>query len=207
MHHFEALRGVAIVGFCLAASLIFIASPKAYCNPVVSPQQGLVQEISGDTGSPALLQKAEAGDKKAQYRLAIAYQEGRGVEKNYFEAAKWYRRSADQGFAAAQSALGFYYRHGLGLPRDAIEAVHWYRVAAEQDWPSAENNLGVAYTDGIGVARDYRLAFEWFSRAAKHGVSTAYHGLGTLYLTGNGTRQDYAKAVAFGNLVWPTLAV
>jgi len=48
------------------------------------------------------------------------------------EAARWFRRAAQQGHAYAQSHLGKLYELGDGVPRDWRRAVHWYRLAALQ---------------------------------------------------------------------------
>ncbi len=51
--------------------------------------------------------KAEKGDAKAQTLLGdIMYGNGEGVDKDYVEAVKWYRKAADQGHAGAQVNLG-----------------------------------------------------------------------------------------------------
>ena len=43
-----------------------------------------------------------------QFILADMYKNGVGVEPNFEEALKWYRRAAVQGHAKAQFALGWY---------------------------------------------------------------------------------------------------
>jgi TPR repeat protein len=149
-----------------------------------SSTQGMVEEITAGRALTVLSQKAEGGDKEAQYRLAIAYEKGRGLERNYPEAVKWYLRSAERGWPAAEYKLGLMHQNGDGITKDPTQAIHWYRQAAEQNYALAENKLGVIYTEGRGVAPDYGLAFQWFRRAANHGLSTAYHGLGSLYLYG-----------------------
>ena len=45
--------------------------------------------------------KAERGDMNAQNHLGWLYQSGNGVTKNYFEAVRWYRKSAEQGSSDA----------------------------------------------------------------------------------------------------------
>src|SRR5215471_16620822 len=50
--------------------------------------------------------KAEKGDRTAQFEVGLAYETGSGVGQDHAEAAKWYRRAADQGFAAAQNNVG-----------------------------------------------------------------------------------------------------
>jgi len=51
------------------------------------------------------------------------------VPKDYSEAAKWFRKSAEQGFAKAQFSLGMCYENGLGVSKDISEAIKWYREA------------------------------------------------------------------------------
>ena len=42
---------------------------------------------------------------------------GQGVQKDYKEAVKWYRKAAEQGYAKAQFNLGFMYYKVKGCPR------------------------------------------------------------------------------------------
>jgi uncharacterized caspase-like protein len=60
------------------------------------------------------------------------YENGRGVNQDYAEALKWYRKAADQGYADGQYALGFMYENGRGVTQDYAEALKWYRKAADQ---------------------------------------------------------------------------
>ena len=48
------------------------------------------------------LKAAEQGLAKAQYNLGCCYQEGDGINADYYKAVKWYRKAADQGHADAQ---------------------------------------------------------------------------------------------------------
>ncbi len=163
MQHTGPLQFVAVLGFCLAANLVFIE--PAFSHPAL--QDVVEASASPAEGSPAgLIRRAESGDKVSQYRLALAYQEGRGVDKNYAEALKWHSRSANQGFPAAQHALGWIYEHGFGLPPDPVQASQWYRAAAEQGFPAAQNCLGHMYFRGQGVPHDQSQAVYWYRKAA-----------------------------------------
>ena len=51
--------------------------------------------------------KAEQGDAEAQFNLGFCYEDGRGVEKDYSHAVKWYRKAAEQNYAPAQLNLGY----------------------------------------------------------------------------------------------------
>lgn len=63
---------------------------------------------------PYLQQAAEQGNAEAQNFMAIAYQNGYGVTKDLFEAAKWLKKSSDQGNADGQNMLGVANAFGLG---------------------------------------------------------------------------------------------
>ena len=53
------------------------------------------------------------------------------------EAARWFRRAADQGDAAAQQNLGVMYANGDGVPQDFVAAHMWLSVAAAQTTDAA----------------------------------------------------------------------
>ena len=78
------------------------------------------------------------------------------------EAAKWFRKAADQGDAEAQLNLGKSYFSRMGVPGDTKEAVKWYRKAALQGDAEAQSLLGRAYKMGCGGSKDYKEAVTWF---------------------------------------------
>ena len=49
--------------------------------------------------------RAKKGDAAAQYNLGWRYEYGEGVVQDKQEAAKWYRKAAEQGYLAAQNKL------------------------------------------------------------------------------------------------------
>ena len=52
--------------------------------------------------------------------------------KDYKEAVRLYRLSAEQGYAKAQFNLGLMYYKGQGVSQDYKEAVRLYRLSAAQ---------------------------------------------------------------------------
>jgi len=68
------------------------------------------------------------------------YDLGQGVVQDYKEAAKWYRKSAEQGLAAAQFALGAMYANGDGVIRDNVYAHMWWSIAASNGDKDAKKN-------------------------------------------------------------------
>src|SRR3954467_3423317 len=80
---------------------------------------------------------AEQGDPAAQGYLGFMFETGRGVPRNYTEAAMWYRRAAEQGDSLAQYSLGLLYDRGLGVPRDIVESSKWLNLSAAAAPPQA----------------------------------------------------------------------
>lgn len=75
-----------------------------------------------------ILCAAEQGDSEAQDCLGHNYYCGsNGLEKNYDEAAYWYRKSAEQGSEAGIHHLAQFYK----LTEEYEMAVEWYRRYAE----------------------------------------------------------------------------
>jgi hypothetical protein len=77
----------------------------------------------------------------AQSMLGMMYERGEGVRRDLEQAAKWYRKAAEQGDVIAQVNLGAFYEQGRGVDQDLDEAEKWYRKAAAQGDPNAHVNL------------------------------------------------------------------
>ena len=112
---------------------------------------------------------AKQGHAKAQYRLGIMYEYGRGLGQNDVEALKWYRKAAEQGVAVAQYRLAVLHDNGWGIARNDAEAVRWYRKAAEQGHALAQHDLAFMYAAGTGVPQDYVRAYMWLKIAVVQG--------------------------------------
>ena len=108
---------------------------------------------------------AEKGHKKAQYRLGLCYDKGRGVKEDDELGAKWYAKSAAQNYAKAQYQLGRCYKNGEGVLKDRKKAVELFTKAAKQDHAEAQYELGKAYLKGKGVAADEQKAKSWLKKA------------------------------------------
>jgi len=85
-------------------------------------------DVAGDIATAAeifqsLLSLAQGGDAESQLKSGNAYYFGRGVEKDYKEAVKWYTKAAEQGNAIAQYNLGNHYYKGEGVTQDYKQAV------------------------------------------------------------------------------------
>lgn len=117
---------------------------------------------------PKLKAAAEKGHKKAQYRLGLCYDKGRGVTENDAQAFQWYSKSAAQGYHKAQYQLGKCYKDGEGVTKDRKKAVDYFSKAAKQDNADAQYQLAKAYLKGKGVAADEAQAKSWLKKAVKN---------------------------------------
>jgi TPR repeat protein len=167
------------------------AAPAVLGFPGVPPvtPSGAAPSPPGVPPSPS-----EPGDAVSQDKLGNAYFLGEGVQQDYAEAARLYRKSADQGYAPAQSNLGAMYFSGRGVTRDYAEAAKLFRKAADQGDAWGQVDLGVRYFLGQGVTQDYAEALKWYRKAANQGNSAAKQNLGISFAAGKGVAQDYVLA-------------
>ena len=117
---------------------------------------------------PKLKAAAEKGHKKAQYRLGLCYDKGKGVKEDDQMAVKWYAKSAAQNYAKAQYQLGKCYKDGEGVEKNRQKAVELFTKAAKQDHGEAQYQLGKAYLKGKGVAADEKKAKMWLKKAVSN---------------------------------------
>lgn len=133
---------------------------------------------------------ASQGNADAQFQLGVMYLDGNGVIQDSYQAADWFRKSAEQGDSRALKKL---------------------RNAAEQEDQRAQYNLGMMYLNGKGVAQDYSQAVVWFKKmvdlgnytegvagvrkAAELGSARAQDTLGMMYGNGQGVTLDFVQAV------------
>jgi TPR repeat protein len=118
------------------ATLATLGQPPQTLSPY---QRGEWLSASGQHSAAAEIYRplAEAGDRRAETRLAWMYEAGRGVERSLPEAARRFERAAQAGEAEAQYALAVMYRTGQGRERDLAQSLAWLRKAAEQGHPAA----------------------------------------------------------------------
>jgi len=64
-----------------------------------------------------------------------------GVEQDYAEAMRWYRRAAEQGDVDAEYGLGLLYANGWGVPSNIGEAAQWMQRSASAGNPDARDWL------------------------------------------------------------------
>ena len=63
--------------------------------------------------------------------------------KDYKEAVRWYRLSAEQGKATAQFNLALMYGGGLGVPQDYVLAHMWFNLSGSNGDKDAVKNRNI----------------------------------------------------------------
>lgn len=125
-------------------------------------------------------------------------------KKNYKEAMKFHKLSAQQGHPESQFYIGFMYQGGLGVKTNPKEAIKWYRLSAKQGNPNAQYALGFCYHQGVGVKLDGVKAMKWYRLSAKQGDSYAQYALADMLRWGNDKEKEesikwYRLSAKLGN--------
>lgn len=141
-----------------------------------------------------LTQKAEQGDKQAQFELGVLYFQGEKLTQDKEKAVYWLEKSAYQNEAKAQCLLGVLYYDGHYLTHSLEKAEFWLTKAAKLNHAYAQFWLGKLYYNGTGVTQDYQKAVYWMRRAANRGNQEAQILLAGLYFDGKGVAKSNFKA-------------
>ena len=171
------------------------AAPIASAAPAAPAAPKLSVPVPEVVTEAPLRAAAGAGDRLAMHEIGVRYSEGRGMDRDMQEAARWFARAAERGFAPSQYSLGSLYEKGLGVSRDVGKAKALYRDAAEKGNARAMHNLAVVNaTGGEGEAADLAAATRWFLEAAALGVKDSQFNLGILYGQGMGVPRNLAES-------------
>jgi len=140
------------------------------------------------------IKAAENGDSSAQFKVATAYQNGKGVSKDTDEAVKWYILAASNGHPMACRSLGDLYYSGDGISKDIVQAFDWYLKAAEQGDIYAQGRLAAMYYKAEGSREKAAKAIKWVRASAERGLADDQYILGDMYERGMGVIPDGAEA-------------
>lgn len=128
-------------------------------------------------------------DAEVQWRIGNFYKD---TEKNYEEAFKWYKKSADQGNPRAENNIGNCYFRGRGVETNYEEAFRYYKKSAKQGNAVGQYNLGVLYQIGKGTEKNYEEAFKWFTKSSEQGYEDAEEKLKELESSNTNSDEKYS---------------
>ena len=171
------LFGVLFVLFTLAGFYHIIRTEREL-GRIMEAAMTAYEAKDFETAARHIRAAAERNDAEAQCMLGVFYAEGRGVEQDYAEAVKWFRKAAKEskyrkGISGAKCRLGDCYAEGHGVEQDYDKALTWYRRAAKQGNHIAQRKLGDCYAEGHGVEQDLVEAAKWYRLAAEYGDDKA----------------------------------
>ncbi len=128
---------------------------------------------------------AEKGYAEANYKLALMYAEGRGVERSYINADNLVKKAAEQGHPEAQFRWGMMLptikmnHTGTGFERSDMQSDNWIKQSAEQGYAEAQYALGAKYHFR---EQNFKEASIWYRKAAEQGHTLAQWRLGLMGL-------------------------
>ncbi len=154
---------------------------------------------------------AETGDPIAEFKLASMLYEGKGLDRDDAEAAKWFLRAAEQDHIEAQFILGVMYEKGDGVARDDDQAYRWISSAARHGYARArvmlESDKWLNYLDAKKAKVEAREKddsghqtvsgeqIEEYLRRAEEGDVDAQYNLGIIYYHGEGVSRNFEEAI------------
>ena len=97
----------AVAALCLSLALA-VGPARAEVDPIAERDAGNAawKAQQYDVAARHWRAAAEAGNAASQNNLGFLYRKGFGLGKDEREAARWYRRAADQGLVDAMTNLG-----------------------------------------------------------------------------------------------------
>jgi TPR repeat protein len=131
-------------------------------------------------------------------QLGLLYESGQGVQQDFAEAMRWYRKAAEQKEPHATCRIADLYRDGKGVERNLDEAAKWYQREANGTCRGAQVNLGLIFE----AQHNMPEALKWYRRAAEGGETSAQAKLGDILSDGFTVPSDYVEACQ-----WLILAV
>jgi TPR repeat protein len=159
--------------------VVLLQSVAACTDEQATPNSGDIAQI---------LQKAEAGDWSAQYRLATMYHAGKEAENNQEKASYWYLKAAQQDVTMAQARTGVRLIEGVGIKKDVGAGIQWLEKAANKNDGLAQLALASTYLGEFKSGlKNFEQAFSWMLKAAKTGVIPAQFEASKMYIAGIGT--------------------
>ena len=143
----------------------------------------------------ALTVLADNGDAWALYLMGRANEYGEGLDKDFVQAMKWYKKAAEKGESLAMRHISDMYRNGSGVDVTPKEVFRWVKTAADQGEDQSMVEVGKCYENAYGIEENKSLAFKYYRNAADLGNAEAQARLGSCYFHGSGVPKDVDAAL------------
>src|SRR5438105_14283415 len=112
-------------------------------------------------------ERAEHGDARAQFDLAMRLFKDTNDKTAASNAAVCMRKAAEQKLPDAEFSLGLMHDQGRGVEVDKAQSGQLILKAAEHGLPIAQHTAGNMYERGLnGMSTNFVEAAKWFRKAA-----------------------------------------
>lgn len=157
IHDYLKYRNILIV-LALAQGSISPAMSYSFSENILKFQQKL----------------AKKGDPFAQYKLGLIYESGFGVEVDFDEALKWYKKASLKKNKAATRRINYIdiLRNGY-KPSEDGEWLKQLKADVKSNDGEAALLLGVLYKNGTAVKKNLNLSHKYLKKAVIRDVSGA----------------------------------
>ena len=159
---------------------------------VFVPKVAYGQQESSSDFLAFIREKAEAGDRDAQFQLGTCYEYGvSNVGRDYAMAVQWYEKAAKQKHDEALNKMGTY----QFMNENYKQALKLYKSAAKAGNLNAQHNLGMMYTSDRYGVMDVPRGVKWYKSAANAGNMAAQFEMGICHYYGIGVVKNSANAI------------
>lgn len=102
---------------------------------------------------------------EAMWVLALAYENGRGVNQDTSVAIDYYKKGAELKHAGCMHSLGCYYIRGENVEKNNRKAFGLFKESAELGYGLAMRDVGRCYQFATGTPGNMKTAVEWYEKA------------------------------------------
>lgn len=123
----------------------------------------------------------ERNSSYARVELALCYESGDGIEKDYKKAFDLYEQAAAHGYPYANLKMAYYYEDALVGEEDFTKALENFKIASEGGNAEATYNVGRYYRYAVGIPENPQEAIRNFMQASEAGNGQAMIEMALVY--------------------------
>jgi len=171
MLKFVIFRGVGALGMRSKKSkkcIIIFVFTLLFSNLLLAKNFSLF-----DKRFDTLKKNAEAGDKRSQYKMGLAFLNGSDVKVSIKKALFWFTKSAKQNYVKSFHKLGIIYYENKDGGKNYTKGFRWLLKASNKEFGVSQYYLSLMYLQGRGVRKDIDRALYWAAKAKNNGVRYA----------------------------------
>jgi TPR repeat protein len=130
-------------------------------------------ELEGCKWAIKYAQNKESNNQTTIMLAGMCHKFGKLGNKDYFEAAKFFKKSASLGNPIANHEISSFYTQGLAGEQDSLKAFKHMLFAAQSGLDKSQYWIAIFYLNGFGTYKNESEAFCWFEVASIQGNKEA----------------------------------